>query len=138
MPASLKHLGSFLAGWYAWLLALSFGMVLLDIQYAQYSRLAPEAARAFSDAADFLLLVNFVTLLSAIAAIAFSWNSQTARNLFIASLLVMLFEFLIPALVSPFIKNTQRLAIGPWLRIIPTGAASLLAFIGLYKFIQQT
>jgi hypothetical protein len=109
-------------------------MVLLDIQYSQYSRLVPEAARAFSDAADFLLLVDFVTLLSAIAAIAFSWNAKAARNLFIASLLVMLFEFLIPALVSPFVQQAQGLAIGPWLRIIPMGAASILALIGFYKF----
>jgi hypothetical protein len=109
-------------------------MVLLDILY---TNLAPETVIAFSKVSDFLLLLYFVSLLSALVAIAFSWISKTARNLFIASLLVMLFELLIPAFFSQFVRNTQGLNIGPWLRIVPNGIASILAFIGMYKYFRQ-
>jgi hypothetical protein len=126
-----KLAGSILVGGYAWILSISFGTVLLDILYANQ---VPEAKTAFSKVADFLLLVNFVSLLSALAAIALSWNVKTARNLFIASLLVSLSQLLIPAFFAPFIQNTPELSIGPWLRIIINAAASILALIGMVKF----
>jgi hypothetical protein len=131
MAAFQKRLGSFFVGWYVWILAVSFGMVLLDIFY---SNLVPEATFAFSKVSDFLLFIGFVTLLSAMVAIAFAWETKTARNLLIASLVVILFEFLIPAFFSQFIQNTQALTTGAWLRTLPGGAASILAFIGMYQF----
>jgi hypothetical protein len=134
MVAYQKSSISFLVGLYVWILTISFGMVLLDILYAN---LVPEATIAFSKISDFLLLIDFVTLLCAIIAIAFSWKSKVARNLLIASQLVILFEFLIPAFFSLLGQNTQGLAIGPWLRIIPGGLASILAFIGLYQYNSQ-
>ena len=64
-----KHrFGSFWVGLYVWVISISFGMVLLDILY---SRRVPEAAAAFSEVADVLLLAAFVALLSAVAAIVF-------------------------------------------------------------------
>lgn len=126
-----KQIGSFLVGGYAWIITIFFGMILLDITYA---RLVPGAAGAFSKVSDLLLFVGFIALLSAAAAIAFSWNAKTARNLLIASLLVTLFEFLIPAFFSLFALNTAALHIGPWLRILPVGIASILAFLGGYRY----
>jgi hypothetical protein len=40
---------------------------------------------------------------------------------------------LIPIL-SSFIKHTQGLS---WIRLFPSGIASILAFIGLYKYYRQ-
>jgi len=134
MDIYLKNFGSFLVGVYVWVLTIFFGMVLLDILY---SNLVPEAAAAFSEVSDFLLLIGFVTLLCAVAAIALTWQSSTARNLLIASLLVILMEFLTPVFFSPFIQNTQATTIGPWLRIIPGGLSSILALIGMYQYGRQ-
>ena len=134
MATFQKSLGSFLIGAYAWVLTIFFGMVLLDILYANQ---APEAAGAFSTIADFLLLIGFVAFLSAMLAIVLSWRSPAARNLLIASLLLMLLEFMIPALSFQLILSMPELAIGPWLRIIPTGIASILALIGMQKYARQ-
>jgi hypothetical protein len=135
MNAYQKPVPSSLIALYAWILTIFFGMVLLDIIYAN---LVPEAKAAFSAVSDFFLLVGFATLLLAAAAIAFSWANGAARNLLIASLFVLLLEFAIPIFLSPFIRAAQGLAIGPWLRIIPTGAASLLALLGMQQYARMT
>jgi hypothetical protein len=80
-----------------------------------------------------LLCLGFVMVISAIGAIAVTWKSKIARNLFTASLLIYFLEFLIP-IFSSFIKDTQGLS---WIRPIPSGIASILAFIGLYKYFRQ-
>jgi hypothetical protein len=129
-----EQLSSFFIGLYAWMLTVFFGMVLLDMIY---SRLVAGAGDAFSKVSDFLLVIGFITLLLSVAAIVSSWKSKAGRVLLIASLLVMLFEFLIPVVFSSFVRNDAGLAIGPWLRLLPTGLASILAFIGLYKCFQR-
>jgi len=50
---------------------------LLDISY---TRLVPEATAAFSEIADFLLLIYCVTLVAAVGAIAFSWKTSVAKK----------------------------------------------------------
>jgi hypothetical protein len=134
MAAFQKRLGSFLVGLYVWVLAISFGMVLIDILYA---RLVPDATIAFSEVSDFLLLISLATLLLAIVTLAFSRKSRAASNLIIASQLIFLLEFLIPAFFTLLGLNMQGNPIGPWLRITPCGAASIVAFIGLYQYNQQ-
>ena len=134
MASLQKHLGSFLIGLYAWVLAISFGMVVLDVLYA---RLVPGATFAFSEVSDFLLLISLVTLIAAIVALAFSRKSKPVRNLIIASQLILLLEIFIPAFFSMFRLNAQGLVIGPWIRIMLGGAASILAFIGLYRYNRQ-
>jgi len=134
MASFQKHLGSFLIGLYVWVLAISFGMVLLDVLYA---RLVPGATFAFSEVADFLLVISLVTLIAAIVALAFSRKSKAVRNLIIASQLILLLEIFIPAFFSMFRLNAQGLAIGPWIRIILSGAASILAFIALHRYNRQ-
>ena len=140
MNSNQERLRSLVIGFYAWVIAVFFGGILLDIVYSNRLQdiLEPlESTTVFSDVADILLLPGFVTVLAAIGAIAFSWHSRAARNLFIASLLFVLFEFLIPVFFFPFIQYVENLNIGSWLRIIPSGLASILAFIGLYKFYRQ-
>ena len=129
-----------IAGFYAWMSALFFGGVLLDIVYSgllRHSFNNSETALIFSTISDIFLKIVFVTLLAALGAIVVSWNSPSARNLFLASLLFFSFEFLIPVFFSRFIQNAQGLNIGPWLRILPTGTASILAFAGFHSNLRQ-
>ena len=134
MVAIPKRTGSFLVGLYFWVLTIYFGMVLLDIFYA---RQVPEATNAFREIADILLMVNFVALLSAMVAIAISRKSKKVINLLITSPLIFFLEFLIPAIFSIFGLNTQSISIGPWLRIIPGAAASILALIAMVEYDRE-
>ena len=107
-----------------------FGAIMLDIVYAN---LVNQAAPAFSEVSDFLLLLGAFTIPAAIGAIAFSWKSSIARNYFIASLAIILLEFLGPAFFSPLIQDMQDSILPTIVRIIISGLASILAFIGLHK-----
>lgn len=125
-----------LVGLYAWVAAVYLGGILLDKVYANYLKGilgSSERAMVFSEISDALLCIGFVMVITAIGAIAVSWKLRIARNLFIASLLAFSFEFLIPIL-SSFVRNTQELS---RLRLLPSGIASILAFIGLYKYYRQ-
>jgi len=118
-----------LVGLYAWLAVISFGLVLLDIVYVG---LIPEAATALSEAADFLLLVNAITVLAALGTIGLSWNSRAARNFFVASLAAIILGFLVGMLLSPFLQD--RSSLGTGIRVILAGSVSVLAFMGFHKF----
>jgi hypothetical protein len=123
-------------GLYAWVAAVFFGGILLDMVYAKNLKdilESSESAMVFSEIADTLLCIGFVMVIPAIGAIAVSWKFIIARNLFIASLLAFSFEILIPILF-PFIKNIQGLS---WIRLLPSGIGSILAFIGLHKYYRQ-
>lgn len=133
MREPMEKLGSLVVGLYAWVITAFFGAVLLDVVYANVT---PGAAAAFSEAADFLLLVGAVTVLAALGAIGLSWNSRVARILFIASLLIIALEFLAPAFLSSFLRDVGS-AWGTGIRITINGLASVLAFIGLYEFYRQ-
>ena len=125
-----------LVGIYAWLAAVFLGGSLLDKVYAIYLKGilgASESTMVFSEISDILLCIGFIMVISAIGAITASWKSKVARNLFIVSLFAFSFEFLIPIL-STFTKNLQDLS---WMRLLPSGLASILAFIGMYKYYRQ-
>ena len=124
-------------GLYAWVAAAYFGGILLDMAYVNNMGGvfgSSESAMVFSEISDTLLCIGFVMVIAAIGAIAVSWNSRLARNLFIASLFAFPFEFLIPILFS-FIRPTLELS---WIRLLPSGIASILAFIGMYNYYRQT
>jgi hypothetical protein len=122
-------IGPLVVGVYAWLAAVSFGLVLLDIVY--YG-LVPDAATALSEAADFQLLVNSITVLAALWAIGLSWNSRTARNFLISSLAIIFLGFFVYMLLSPFLQDGSSLGTG--IRILLSGSVSVLAFIGFHRF----
>jgi hypothetical protein len=131
-----ERLRSLLVGLYTWVTAVFLGGILLDVVYAKLLKGVlgtSESAMVFSEISDTLLCIGLVMVIAAIGAIAFSWKSRIARNLFIASLLVISFEFSIPILFS-FIKDTQELS---WVRLLISGMASVLAFIGLHKYYRQ-
>ncbi len=134
MSTIQDRVSQFFVGFYAWTVTVYFGAVLLDTVYASW---VPEATAAFSTVSDFLLKIGMVSFIAAVAAIALSWKLSTARNYFIASFVVMLFEFLIPLFLSQFIKVTDTPGLTTAIRIIINGAASVLAMLGLHKFYRQ-
>jgi hypothetical protein len=121
-----------IVGLYAWLATISFGLVLLDILYAG---LVPGAPAALSEAADFLLLVNALTIFAALGAIGLSWELKSARYFLVASLVVIVFGFIIHMLLSPLLKESSSLGTG--IRMILAGSVSVLAFLGFYKLLSN-
>jgi hypothetical protein len=131
-----ERFGFLLVGIYAWLTAVFLGGTWFDKVYANQLNGVlgtSESALVFSEVSDVLLCISFIMVIFAIGAIAVSWKSRAARNLFIASLLVFSLEFLIPIFFS-LINTTQDLS---WARLLPSGTASILAFIGLNKYYRQ-
>lgn len=117
-----------------------FGAILLDILYFRSMKALlgnAESSVVFSEVSDTLLLLGFVVIFVALAAIVSSWKFRNARSLFIASLLMISLEFITPIFFSWIIQDTQDLSIGPWLRITLVGLASMLAFMGVSAYIQQ-
>ncbi len=121
---------AFFTGLFTWIVTIFFGMILLDVVYAN---LVPKSAVAISEVTDLLLLIGALTILAAIGAIAFSWNASLARNFFIASLILLLLEFLAPTLPSPLIGDTQGSTLSTAIRLVISGSASLLALFGLHN-----
>jgi glucose dehydrogenase len=116
-------------GLYAWLVAVSFGLAWLDSQYA---RLVPGASDAFREVADFLMFITLVTVLAGIGAVGLSWNSRAARNLLVASLLVVLVvPFVALLILSPEARESS--ATGSIVRLSIGGVASVLAFAGFHR-----
>ena len=138
MSVNLERFRTLVIAAYAWTISVFLGAVLLDITYANLlmDTLGSDVVgEVFSEAADFLLCLGSAVILSAIAAILFSWKSRTARYLFIGSLLVLLLEFIGPVFLQ-LIPGIRTLIPGSWMRIIPAGLASMLAFAGLLANFQ--
>jgi Na+-driven multidrug efflux pump len=130
MDKSMKRLGEFVTGAYAWLISISFGMVLLDVQYA---RLIPGEKRVFSEISDYLLWTSAFTLAAGVGAILFAWGSKPARYYFILSLLA---GFVAPAVFLAGVVEVQPDS-GAWVRIGSSGLAAALAFLGLYWYYRE-
>jgi hypothetical protein len=128
-----------LAAFYTWTASVFFGAVLLDIVYfnAASSALKPsETIKLFSEAADFLLLILALTLLAGIVTVVATWKVGHARNLFIASLLLVTAEFLAPMLLFSIIEMAQAslgFNVGSWVRLTLSALPPILAFLGLWK-----
>ena len=130
-----KYIRYLFVGIYAWLSALFFGGVILDGIYARNLENildTADQASLFSEISDILLIIAFILVIIALIAIALSWKSNSARNLLIASLLVLSLEFWLPIFFS-MLNINQDLS---WLRLLIDGSGSLLALVGLYRFFQ--
>jgi hypothetical protein len=120
-------------GFYAWISAVFFGGIIIDIVSARnLEKILNEADKTsfFSEISDFLLLTAFILVIAALIAIAVSWQSPIARYLFIASLVIFSAEFWLPMLFS-ILKISAQLS---WLRLLIDGTASVLAWVGLQRF----
>jgi hypothetical protein len=132
-----EHGGSLpplLVGLYAWISAVLFGCTLLDTRYSRVLKNALDASNSsgvLSGVGDLLLLIGVVAVLAALAAIALTWGMPIMRYLLIASLIMLSFEFSAPVLVGGLLGGGQAAATGPSSRILPTGLASILAFVAL-------
>jgi hypothetical protein len=129
----VKTLNFLSAGFYTWIVTIFFGVVLLDVIYSNLLVSlvkSSETTKVFSEVSDILLRIGFITVLAALIAIGFSWKFFAARNFFVASLLILLVEFLAPVFLSEEILNS-----GYWIRLVVNGVASILAIIGFYKII---
>lgn len=139
MRRPVTHWQFLLAAFYTWTASVFLGAVLLDIVYfnAASRTIAPaETIMLFSEAADFLLLILALTLLAGMVAVASAWKVGPVRNLFIASLLLVVAEFLAPMLFFATIEFAQAslgFNVGSWVRLILSALASILAFLGLWK-----
>jgi hypothetical protein len=128
-----------LAALYTWIASVFFGAVLLDIVYFNAASSAlppPETIMLFSEAADFLLLILALTLLTGIVTVVAAWKVGLARNLFIASLLLVIAEFLAPMLLFSIIEMAQAslgFNVGSWVRLTLSALPPILAFLGLWK-----
>lgn len=129
-----NRLSVFFVGFYAWIVTVQFGAVLLDIIY---SKLIADATAAFSEVADLLLLFSTITVISAIAAITFSWKSRIARNYLTASVVILLLQFFVPLFFAQLMSNVYGSVLTTTIRILITGSVSVLAMIGLYQFSRQ-
>jgi hypothetical protein len=129
MEKSLRRLGEFVTGMYAWLISISFGMALLDVQYA---RLVPGETGALAEISDYLVWVSAFTLAAGLGAVVFAWDSKSARNCFIGSLVA---GFGVPAVL--LLGVVEAPGSGAWLRIGSGGLAAGLAFLGIYYYYRE-
>jgi hypothetical protein len=137
----MSSLGRLLGGVYAWLAAVFFGSVLLDVVYSSLLRDAGGGLgqSVFGEVSDFLLVLGAPMLLAALAAIASSWSTPAARNFFLASLGALSLEFIGPILLFRVLgtsPSSPLQPISPYIRLLPLGLASILAlggFRNLYR-----
>jgi hypothetical protein len=129
------RVGPLLVGFYAWIVAVSCGAILLDVVYARL------AADVVTDVRDLLLGIVAVTIVAGVGAVAAAWTFAAPRYLLLASVVLVVVEPLVPALLSGVVRDAEGalgVAIGPWIRIGGSGLASVLAFFGLWAFGRAT
>ncbi len=130
-----EPLSAIVVGAYAWVVAMFWGMVLLDVAYANKLRdaLAPSTALpVFSEIADFLLLIGSFIVVLGLGAVLLTWKSRGARISLLASLILLLLQFTAPALLAEMNPSD-----GQWIRIVSSTGISLLAFLGFYFYIRR-
>jgi hypothetical protein len=133
--SSPGFLGDWIVSFYAWLFAATFGIVLLDVVYAGTMRTLAEpdvSARVFTSVADFLLIPLGLTVLAGVAAALVAAERRLARNLVVASLLVILAP--IPVLVL-FGSELAAAGAGTPLRLGLGACGSLLAMAAARAFV---
>ena len=125
---------------YPLLIAIFFGAVLLDVVYSHLLTVVQDAGQTssvFRQVSDALLQLGFLSVLAAIVSISLSWQFPAARNYFIISLVLIAFEFLLPAIASPLLKQSQVVdTISPWLRILLNLAVVGAGFQALRLYFQ--
>jgi hypothetical protein len=139
-----RTLGRLLGGIYSWLLAVFLGAVLLDAVYSGLLEHVPNfvaGPAVYSEVSDFVLIPGGLTLLFGLAAVVVSWHVRPARNLFLVSLMLLVgFEFFLPIVLFPILRGSAGSSVfglGPSIRLVPTGLASLLASFGVRELYRH-
>ena len=122
-------------GIYSWLVAIYFGAVLLDVTYSGLlDSMGSVTQAAFSEVSVLLLLLVGFILLMGLLTIMLSWTASTARNLFAASLPIIVVSGFLAVLVlfplSSIAPESAILKLGLLFRLIPIGVASLMGLLG--------
>lgn len=132
----INRFRNLMVGLYTMVVSVFWGEIILDMVYVRNLKGIlglSDSSLVFSEISDTLLFMGFIVIILAILAIIFSWNSEIAKYLFIASLLAFSFEFTLPVL-SSIIKNNPGFS---WIRFFPGGVASVLAFVGLCTYYRR-
>ena len=136
------NLSVLLVGLYSWLVMVSFGVVLLDVVYAGLLRddVSFDPSSVFGEISDFMLLIGGVTLLSGILAVSVSSESKSAQSFLVASLLVVVLEFIVPLFLFKYIGDALEgsgFPFGTAIKLFGSGLASILAILGLIRFLRS-
>jgi hypothetical protein len=140
MNTSQERLSSLLVAFYPWISTVFFGAVWLDILYANLlseSTSSVDMSAVFSEISDTLLMIGVLVVLAAFLAIATAWKTAIARYLLIASLFFFSLELIVPILFSLFSKGIDDMSISPWVRLLPSGVASVWAMVGLHIYYRH-
>lgn len=126
-----------LANLYAWMTAVYFGAVVLDIIYANLLRSSQPAEITtvlFSEVSDSLLFLLMLVVLSGMAALILTWNMVEVRFRLLASLLIFFFS---PFLLHVPIPFQEYSLLGPAVRLLSRGLSFYLAFAGLWRLTRD-
>ena len=121
---------------YAWIVAIYFGAILLDVVYSGLldNSVGSGVQVVYSEVSDLLLLLAGFVVFVGLLAIGFSWDASVARNLFTMSLLVIVVPGILALLVLfPLSRSAPEAAIlayAPLIRLTPIGLASLIGLLG--------
>jgi hypothetical protein len=130
-----KMFASLLVGFYVWAVVAFFGVTLVDTAYRAVlsDEIGAEGlAPVFSEVGDFLLLIFWATVLTALAAIGSCWRCTSARNFVIASIVVVVLEPPVLHLLSPLLVGSNQ----PVLRVPGMALASALALLGFARLLE--
>lgn len=123
---------------YAFLTAMNFGAMILDIIYARMlSNNPPQqgASVLFVEVADSLLTLNLLVLLAGLVALSFIWEFKNVRLLFLSSIVL---SIVIPLMLVPFVDVTQDVSLmGSIFRLLVNSVVAGLVFKGMWALFRH-
>lgn len=124
----MRWLGWLLVGGYAWAAAVAFGATLLDVVDASSTSASATSGR--SEAADLLLVLTSLAIVTGLGAVAAAGDRPLARGALLASLGILVLSLFAPALLIGIVGEAA--GAGSWVRLGLAGLTSLLAVVGLW------
>jgi len=131
----------FLVLLYPLMIAIFFGAIVVDIVYSHLlasTSSLPEVNALFRQVSDVLLEIGLLVFLSGIAAIFAAWDQKQAQVLFMISLFVFAFEFLLPVVFMQVLGvAASGSLLGPTIRVLVDMLATAFAIVGLHEYVQS-
>lgn len=119
---------------YAWLAAVAFGLVVLDVIYSRLllASFTPDQANGiFNEISDFLLFPLGLLVLTGLVALVAGHAAGSAARLVLASWLVIVGSVPLAILLAPLLDAA---GLGALVRLALSGLASVLAMLGALRF----